>query len=447
MEFQKYFRTNLFRSYLAFSFLGFKSNGATLSFHHPNEPSNRGEDFAYTYDIRVDNWNYHTFQRFSTRAHENNKPCPTCSFYDDFQTYYDYYGVTDYAEQWVMAASKNESTNFPRNRGDADFSQFTNGKIGVAEGVQKGTLFLNVWMEVVRHLNDAISNCEKKCGSDCNEDGVDSLDAAIALYVGSSVGSDIQSDHTGRMLFNMAARRAYNTRTAGAEADRTGGAAWVNLQVKKAFNKAQLAIERNNCEAAAHSKRRIVALMKVPLIQGLLRYAYIRDFEYPEDEADQEKADGEAAAFLAAALPHIHKCSPIDADVIYNQMHVGSDAAGVSFSMIKETLERHYTCMGISCPMVGGKYDHASGLYVLGAEPCTEGTLAGPDLDAAALSAAQGGSKGSNPGTAVGSVFAAVAGILLAFVAYRRYRSGSIVKRRTSMAPPTNNLAAVSEIA
>ena len=424
-----------------------------ITLSDPKINASRREIFNYTYDIRFDNWNYQTLQKFSTRAMETMEACPLCPYYPEFQSYVNYYGTPEYADMFVMSASKNETTIFPSARGNADFSKFNSGlEIGHAEGVQKGSLLLNVWMEVVRHLNDAMVICGTKCGDNCNRDGTLSLDAGIALYAGSQAGKDMRTADGGIMLYNMANRRAKNFRTAGSAAERAVGTAYVNHMIEKEFKLAQVSILTDRCDLAEQSKKRIVALMKVPLIQGLLRYAYIRDFELPTVLEEREKAEAEAASFLAAAIPHVYQCNKQDADFIFNQMRVGSDPNDVNFAEIKQALERNYECMGMSCPLVGGKYDTEAGQYAVGAEPCNFGTLDGPDLSGVSSPSRSGSSSSSdkgNAGAAVGYVFASCAGILIAFVGYRRYQRRKNSKKMDSMhgGQPSPNLAAISEIA
>jgi hypothetical protein len=75
---------------------------------------------AYTYRPRFDNNNGRTIQGFSTQAAEKMLNCPIGCPYPDFQKFYDYYGVADYADKWVMASLDGRATSF--SNGNADFS-------------------------------------------------------------------------------------------------------------------------------------------------------------------------------------------------------------------------------------------------------------------------------------------------------------------------------------
>jgi hypothetical protein len=81
-----------------------------------------GVEYGYVYDLLTDNNNGRTIAGFSTGAGAKMRTdCPGCP-YDDFSYFYNYYGVDNYADEWVMAALNGESTGF--SRGNADFSQY-----------------------------------------------------------------------------------------------------------------------------------------------------------------------------------------------------------------------------------------------------------------------------------------------------------------------------------
>jgi hypothetical protein len=81
-----------------------------------------GVEYGYVYDPLTDNNNGRTIAGFSTSAKEKMlTDCPGCP-YTDFSYFYDYYGVDNYADEWVMAALNGDSTGF--SRGNADFSQY-----------------------------------------------------------------------------------------------------------------------------------------------------------------------------------------------------------------------------------------------------------------------------------------------------------------------------------
>lgn len=88
--------------------------------------------YSYTYNPTQKNFNARTLQRFSTEAEEKMYNCGPACPYKTYNKFYEYYGVFDYANQWVLAAFNKGGTNFAK--GDAQFNVYgmegTNGKQG-----------------------------------------------------------------------------------------------------------------------------------------------------------------------------------------------------------------------------------------------------------------------------------------------------------------------------
>jgi hypothetical protein len=84
---------------------------------------------TYSYDVEADNKNGRTIAGFSTGAESKMyKRCPGCP-YDEYKKYFDYYGVFDYANEWVLAALEGRATGF--KRGNNNFgAQSTIGRGG-----------------------------------------------------------------------------------------------------------------------------------------------------------------------------------------------------------------------------------------------------------------------------------------------------------------------------
>lgn len=82
--------------------------------------------------------------------------CSGCP-YTDFMYFYNYYGVDDYAHQFVEAAFEGSDTRFMN--GNVDFSTY--GLVGREEAVEGGTVMLHIFMRVIRQLEDALDDCER----------------------------------------------------------------------------------------------------------------------------------------------------------------------------------------------------------------------------------------------------------------------------------------------
>merc|ERR1719446_2028445 len=303
--------------------------------------------------------------------------CPGCP-YKHYSMFYDYYGVHDYADKWVLAALDGASTGFPNARGNADFN-IVDDVATREEAVKKGTAYMNIWMYVIREFEDAIDDCLTCTTSNCNEhsndNSVNAWDEGVAFYAGSLEGTDLGGDSAGLLPYRLAEKRCANFRTCGSNADGTVGISKVNYDLNELFIKGKLLLDAGSCAAVRPVVNQIVSKMTVPLIQGTLRYAYYVDSGTADDPV---KAKAEGAVFAASVLPLVAHCDTLSggttAATIYSNM--GLSASSTSFSAVKNAFERNYGCLGITCAKVGGVYDGTG--YVPLAAPCTDyATIAG----------------------------------------------------------------------
>lgn len=358
---------------------------------------------SYTYDINDDNNNHRTLAGFSTEAEEKMAKCENCP-YVDYAKFYNYYGQYDYANKWVLAAFSGGKTSF--NKGDADFSEY--GFDGRTEAIKKGTAYMNVWMYVIREMEDALDDCQVGC-IDCNDDPVHAWDEVstrrilcfvisnhvclssslmvfpfhyqqgVAFYTGSQQEAGASTD--GYLLYALANKRCQNFKTCGSGGDSVEGEAKVNQEIFRQFQIGQQNLVNGRCAEAKAQKERIAALMAVPLVQGTLRYAYLTDPSFSPNSSEKARAEG--AVFAASVLPVVNDCNPGDADTIYQNMRVGSTTT--EFRAVKEAFERNYACMGISGADVGGLFDSVSGDYFAQAAPSSTGSSSGGGLSGGAI--------------------------------------------------------------
>ncbi len=311
-----------------------------------------GKTIDYT---SVANKNGRTIKGFSTKDEKHHVDSnPDQDYYADMAMFVEYYGSSDYGDKWVTAALSGTSTSFTSGRGDADFSKLDDE--GRVETVVKGTSFLNIFMYVIRELEDAIDDCKRGCDDDsCNDDPVQALDEAVAFYTGSL---HITEGDAGTLLYSLAQKRCENFGTC------VDGVAAVNNKIFVLFNRMQNLLRQEKCDEAAKVKSEIADHMYVPMIQGALRYAYKSGAL--DDQTGKSEAEG--ASFAAAVLPKVHKCNPTDAQTIYDQMKIGN-AEAVDWPAVKRAFEKNYGCMKVNCAEVGGLTDGE--LYYEGAEPCS----------------------------------------------------------------------------
>mmetsp|Transcript_27187 Transcript_27187/g.30544 ORF Transcript_27187/g.30544 Transcript_27187/m.30544 type:complete len:387 (+) Transcript_27187:96-1256(+) len=266
-----------------------------------------------------------------------------------------YYGSSDYANEYILAGFSNNATSF--THGNSDFSTF--GPIGQREIVKKGAQYLTAFMNVIERLGDAVALCESKV----TEESILAWDKAVALFYG----------REGNMVYDMGEKRCENFGTCNS-ADDDGTTSQVNMAIFAQFIEGQEALGKKKCEDVAESVETIVEHMYIPLVQGVIRAAYKLSSE--GDGGEKQRAFG--AVFSAAVLPFVHACTAEDATLIHTQM-APDDAAPstVDFAAVKAAFENNYACLDIDCAMVGGLVDKDGVTYLVGAEPCGIAVMGG----------------------------------------------------------------------
>jgi hypothetical protein len=211
------------------------------------------------------------------------------------------------------------------------------------EFIQKAVVLLNLWMYVIRQMEYAVD----ECSAGDSTSAVNAWDEAVAYYVGSTESGSDRVGH-GVLLYSLADHLCALFGTCGETTSHTSGTSSVNIRIMRAFKAGQNDLDYSICLAAQDRKQEISTLMIVPLIQGTLRHAYNRHFQYSENDFEQ---DSQGAAFASSILPLVHACNADDAKIIYENMRVGQTR--VDFIKVKEALERNYPCMGVRCEDIG----------------------------------------------------------------------------------------------
>jgi len=298
---------------------------------------------------------YRTLAGFSTAAQAK---MGGQEFYAPYRAYYN---QGDYANQFVLAALK----------GTGSFA----GKDAVTrvECAKKGSAYLNVWMYVIREMEDAIMDCNNGC-MNCNDDPVHAWDEMVAFYSGSLEGQTGSS--SGKLLYRLAEKRCKNFGTCTGANTLNKGVSAVNDKIVAQSRLGQFALTQGSCVEVISVKRRIVAQMSVPLVQGALRYAYkVAQLKgCPTGGCPKEIAEG--AAFSAAILPLVSACDTAAAKLISDNMAITATTPMKSgFASIKQAFEATYACMGITCADVGGLIKEGATVfpyYQEGASPCID---------------------------------------------------------------------------
>jgi len=291
---------------------------------------------------------YRTLAGFSTAAQAK------MAGQEFYAAYKAYYPTGDYADKFVTAALA----------GTAPFV----GKDAVTrvECAKKGSAYQNVWMYVIREMEDAIMDCTSGC-INCNDDPVHAWDEYVAFYAGSLEGPS--GSDSGKLVYRLAEKRCKNFGTCTG----AGGKSAVNTDIVAQSTLGKLALTGGRCVEVIPIKRRIVALMSVPLVQGALRYAY-----KVNKMAGGSKEIAEGAAFSAAILPLVAQCSASAAKLISDNMKIDATSPMKSgFAAVKKAFESTYACMHITCKDVGGLILTGS-TYYPETSPCVDSVMVAP---------------------------------------------------------------------
>ena len=252
------------------------------------------------------------------------------------------------------------------------------------ELVKKGIAYQGVWMYAVHKFETAIADCLKGTTADVNSAKLN-WDKGMAYYVGSQEGTTTGAS-TGNLLYNLAQKRCEEFGTCATTTDSSTIATANKEAIAKATEgMAYFVHTQLSCADPQLGKifDGIVSQMTVPLVQGMLKYAWKADPANAGDcSADAGKAEAavsstcakswaEGWAFAAAVLPQVHKCDASAATKIKENLDIESTAGPMTGGVkaVKDAIESVYDCLGISCTDVG-EYQ-AGGTVFNGMSKCT----------------------------------------------------------------------------
>jgi hypothetical protein len=262
-----------------------------------------------------------------------------------------------------------------------------------------------------------------------------------------ATGAAIQEP--GIFLYALAEIRAHQFHTAGHQMDSDSGTSYVNIKIMEGFRALKqilIAADPDLCDTAETTRSYIISLMKIPLVQGLLRYSYVRHYEMdsvPLDE--QERTMAESATFAATLLPLVHACDPKAAATIHANTQIGVKVK-TDYQAVRNAISSVYECLGIDdCKVIGGVWDETTKEYKTGGYPCG---MIDPTL------------KKSKSHSAFGSFvrFTGISGGLLIAIYFllkyknrimayiRRFRKEHSMQQKELPTSFSGNIAAVAEI-
>merc|ERR1719261_1929511 len=262
-----------------------------------------------------------------------------------WNVYKNYWGDDNYADTYAMAA--------------LDGTGVMDGKSDVLRGelVKKGIAYQAVWMYVLHEFEDAIGDClagniYDNEASNAAGDSPHAWDEGWAFYAGSLEGTD--GSGSGQMIHQLAEKRCKDFGTC---CDGREGPAKANARALEKTRTGRNKILSGDCFTVVEDFDDIVDQMTVPLIQGMLKYAFKADPANDQGsctDGDCDKEWAEGWAFAAAVLPRLHFCSYEVADMVRANLDVANAAPMKDgFAALKFHVETTYDCLGLKCEGVG----------------------------------------------------------------------------------------------
>ena len=329
---------------------------------------------------------------------ENHKGCGA---YQEYQHFYNYYGILNYGHHWINAAFCKQTTVYSTKvkfqHGNEDFSLFSNTARN--EAIKTATVAMNVFTHINRLMVEmGIDGCNKNAkdfSSYGDSSAMDSViaawDTAVATYAGSTLiksksttndGSSSENENGneyGSLYFNMVQSLANEFGVL--EQFGVGYRSPVNWKIFEEFKKGRIGLTQGDCDGAVRdSYYNIIHLMRVPWIQGVLRAAFLlssSSVSGSDDATIIEEERGRGAAYLAALLPDLHNCSPSAAKTVYDQLKiVDSDVDDrpqrPDYEVVRNALEHQFECLRVTCDDVGGYLNSQTGgtKYFEATRPC-----------------------------------------------------------------------------
>merc|ERR1712078_920127 len=289
------------------------------------------------------------------------------------------------------------------------------------EVAKKGVAYQTVWMYVLHEYEDAIMDCLAgdiaSNDPDVGGNAPHAWDEGWAFYAGSLEGVDGLTSTDGVMVYNLANKRCKNFGTCK---DGETGVAKANLKHLALARAGRDKILAGDCATVVDEFDAIVDQMTIPLIQGMLKYAYESDpaagTKCASTGDDCDKALSEAWAFAAAVLPRLNYCDSSVAKLVKDNLDVtaitgaltqGNTQMTDGYAKLKEQVETTYPCLGITCEEVG-VYQTTAGVAKGGMSVCGTTASSGSSGSADAATTAKPVADSDS-----GAVVAAFAMVLL----------------------------------
>ena len=199
-------------------------------------------------------------------------------------------------------------------------------------------MVLNLWMEIVHLLHEALKDCKNKQLKD--DDGVFLMDAAAAYWIGQDqIAGDGENGH---LLYALSERfgKTFNIDDAGLS--RT------NRNILRLFNAAKNEVSLPNACSDNHLTysnlrgivNRLIPQMAIPLIQGLI--LSLRD-------NDRERVK----IYSHAYVPLVAGCQSGLFEALKEKFFGNEEYNVVEVEYIIDLIRQSYDCLGLKCDDIG----------------------------------------------------------------------------------------------
>ena len=277
-----------------------------------------------------------------------------------------YFGSTSYFDDEISAALAGTANTLSTNGGD-----YSSAVDATREQVaKKVTAYGAVWIYALHEFEDALLYCDgtkSKSGYTATYSAQHAWDEGWAFYAGSTQVTAGTSG--GNLVYYLAQKRCSDYGTC----DSTTGLATVNDNMLTYVNAGLTALadcdtDATTAKATATTNLELIkSQMTVPLVQGMLKYAY-----YTSLSTVSADDIAEGWAFAYPLLGMINNCDPTVAATVITNMHVNAASPmDEGYDTLREAVESTYSCLGgdggITCADVGS-LSTSSGGYTM----CTD---------------------------------------------------------------------------
>jgi len=371
----------------------------------------------YTYDPNTDNKFGASLKGYSEHEGLRMYYCEHhggCDQYQEYERYYNFYGILDYGNHWIDAAFHSKTTEFPKNLlmrqgyDNVDFSKMSRRSRNAF--LSTSMVSMNVFTMINRLMVEFARDGCKKHETDFSAYGskgkismdsvVASWDQAAAIYAGSALiapeddeSSTESESSSGSLYFHMVRELAEDFGVLEESSEKknnsnNGNSSVLNRKVLQEFQVGKLALTQGDCDGdLERAYLQITQSMRVPWIQGILRAAFVLASDDTEtfDETRRAEERGRAEAYLAALLPDLHAFSVGDSwKDVYDELRMaldhfddttttassGNSKRRLDYHKIRDALETNYQILEVTCDDVGGLINPNTGGYYKNTRPC-----------------------------------------------------------------------------